>query len=91
MTAFVVMVGKELRQPLFNMVTPLSPNCTVPAQIYLVNPLPTNDTPMHQGLFVTVVSDLFSKLESDWSVYDSFSDLFRVRGRAKVRLGLGTY
>ncbi len=36
-------------------------------------------------------SGLLSKLESDWSVYDSFSDLFRVRGRAKVRLGLGTY
>ncbi len=39
----------------------------------------------------TIVPDLFSKLKSDWSVYDSFSDLFRVRGRAKVRLGLGTY
>ncbi len=37
------------------------------------------------------VPDFISKLESDWSVYDSFSDLFRVRGRAKVRLGLGTY
>ncbi len=39
----------------------------------------------------TIVPDLFSKLESDWSVFGSFSDLFRVRGRAKVRGGLGTY
>ncbi len=38
-----------------------------------------------------IVPDLFSKLESDWSVCGSFSDLFRVRGRAKVRGGLGTY
>ncbi len=30
----------ELRRHLFIMVTPLSPNCTVPAQIY---PLPIND------------------------------------------------
>ncbi len=29
--------------------------------------------------------DRFSKLESDWSVYNSFSDLFRVRGRGKAK------
>ncbi len=42
-------------------------------------------------LAASIVLDFISKLESDWSVYDSFSDLFQVRGRAKVRLELGTY